>query len=378
MMKFSIEFKKLTEAVNTVSKAVAAKGPNPMLSNLLITVSDGQIRFVGTDQEIMMMSTMDANIEDGGNFTIPAKLIQEILSSLSANSEELVQFELINEESGEMELRCGRSKFTIQKQSTDGFPPVPVLNGEDTVLYEAQCEGLARALKEASLAILKEDGNPAQKSICLDFSDGINPMMASTDNKRLCVTKVKDFQIPETMKQIFIVPARAIGELRSLLDNSGDTIKYGLYKGQLLFSNEKFQLITRLVEGRFPEYKRVLPKESSRSLKVNKKALAQAIKAVLPIARINNIFLVHFDINQNETKLWADAKEQGRAESFVPCELNGEPLSIAFNANFVMDFINVIEDEEVVVEMTSANYPGLFKTGNLDSDFNYVVMPMMQ
>lgn len=376
MMKFSIEFKKLTEAVNTVSQAVAVKGPNSMLANLLVTVADGQIRFVGTDQEIMMMSTMEANIEDGGHFTIPAKLVQEILSSLSANPEDIVEFELLNEESGEMELRCGRSKFTIQIQGTDGFPPVPVLGGDDTVLHEAQCETLARALKEASLAILKEEGNPAQKSICFDFSDGLNPMMASTDNKRLCITKVKDFQIPESMNQMFIVPSRAISELQKLLSNTKDTIKYGLYKGQLLFSTEKFQLITRLVEGKFPEYKRVLPKESSRSLKVNRKDLAKGIKAVMPIAKNSNM-LVHFDINQNETKIWADAKEQGKAESFVPSELQGDPLSIAFNANFVMDFINVIEDEEVVIEMTSANYPGLFKTGNLDSDFNYVVMPMM-
>lgn len=375
MIKFSIEFKTLTDAINTVSKAVAIKGPNPVLSNLLITASDGNIRFVGTDQEIMMISTMNANVEEGGHFTIPAKLIQEIISSLSADSTELVEFELYNEESGEMELRCGRSKFTIQTQSAEGFPPVPVLGGEDTELYETNCENLARALREASLAILKEEGNPVQKSICLDFSDGINAMMASTDNKRLCVTKVRDFQIPETMKQIFIVPARAIAEIQNLLGNS-ETIKYGLYKGQLLFNTEKFLLITRLVEGRFPEYKRVLPKESTRILKVNRKALAQSIKTVKPISRNSND-LVNFDIQANETRVWADAKEQGKAQSFVASELKGEPLSIAFNANFVMDFINVIEDEEVCIELTTQNYPGLFKAGSQDSDFNYVVMPMM-
>ncbi len=375
MMKFSIEFKKLSEAVNTVSKAVAVKGPNPMLSNLLVTAGEGKIRFVGTDQEIMLISTMEANIENEGHFTIPAKLIQEILGSVTIEGNELVEFELINEESGEMELRCGRSKFTIQIQGIDGFPPVPVLGGEDTVLYEAKCEGLSRAFKEASVAMSVEEGNPVQKSICIDFSDGTKPMMASTDNKRLAVTAVRDFEVPETMRQTFIVPSRAIPEIQKLLENN-ETIKFGLYKDQLLFSSDKFQLITRLVEGKFPEYKRVLPKESTRTLKVNRKALAQNIKAVNPISRNSNN-LVHFDINANETKIWADAKEQGRAESFVPSELIGEPISIAFNAKFIVDFINVIDDEEVVVEMTTANYPGLFKTGNLDSEFKYVVMPMM-
>ncbi len=374
-MKFFVEFKKLTDAVNTVSKAVAVKGAKPMLSNLLVTAAEGKIRLVGTDEEIMMISTIDANIEDGGHFTIPAKLIQEILGSVTAESSEPVAFELLNEESGEMELSCGRSKFNIQIQGTDEFPPVPVLGGEDTTLYETKCEGLARALKEAAVAMSSEEGNPVQKSICIDFSSGTKAMMASTDNKRLAVTSVRDFEIPETMKQMFIVPSRAIPELQKLLE-SNETIKFGLYKDQLLFSSEKFQLITRLVEGRFPDYNRVLPKEATRSMKVNRKALAQCLKAVNPISRNSNN-LIHFDIGPNETRVWADAKEQGKAQSFVPSELNGEPISIGFNAKFVGDFINVLDDEEVVIEMTTANYPGLFRPGNLDSEFKYVVMPMM-
>ena len=375
MMKFSVEFKKLTDAVNTVSKAVAVKGTQPMLANLLITASEGKIRLVGTDQEIMMISSIEANVEDGGHFTIPAKLIQEILGSVTAESSESVSFELTNEERGEMELRCGRSKFNIQIQGADEFPPVPVLGGEDTTLYNTKCEGLARALKEASVAMSSEEGNPVQKSICIDFSNGTKAMMASTDNKRLAVTSVRDFEIPETMKQTFIVPSRAIPELQKLLENN-ENVQFGLYKDQLLFSSEKFQLITRLVEGRFPDYNRVLPKEATRTMKVNRKALAQSIKAVNPISRNSND-LVHFDISANETKIWADAKEQGRAESFVPSELNGEPISIGFNAKFVVDFINVLDDEEVILEMTTANYPGLFRPGNLDSEFKYVVMPMM-
>ncbi len=374
-MKFFVEFKKLTDAVNTVSKAVAVKGAKPMLSNLLVTATEGKIRLVGTDEEIMMISTIEANIENDGHFTIPAKLIQEILGSVTAESSEAVAFELLNEESGEMELSCGRSKFNIQIQGTDEFPPVPVLGGEDTTLYETKCEGLARALKEAAVAMSSEEGNPVQKSICIDFSSGTKAMMASTDNKRLAVTSVRDFEIPETMKQMFIVPSRAIPELQKLLE-SNETIKFGLYKDQLLFSSEKFQLITRLVEGRFPDYNRVLPKEATRSMKVNRKALAQCLKAVNPISRNSNN-LIHFDIGPNETRVWADAKEQGKAQSFVPSELNGEPISIGFNAKFVGDFINVLDDEEVVIEMTTANYPGLFRPGNLDSEFKYVVMPMM-
>lgn len=374
MMKFSVEFKKLTDAVNTVSKAVAVKGTKPILSNLLITANDNNLRFVGTDQEIMMISSVEATVEEGGQFTIPAKLIQEILSSVTVEGSAMVNFELLNSETNETELSCGRSKFNIQIQGAEDFPPVPVLGSEDTQLFDAKCEGLARALKEASVAMSVDEGNPVQKSICVDFSNTEQPMMASTDNKRLAVTTVRDVEIPEPLRQNFIVPARAIPELQKLLDGN-DTIKFGLYKDQLLFASEKFQLISRLIEGRFPDYKRVLPHDMKRSVKMNRKDLAQSLKAVNPIAR-NIANLVHFDINVNETKIWADAKEQGRAESFVSSELNGEPISIAFNAKYVNDFINVIDDEEVIIEMTTASYPGLLRPGNLDSEFKYVVMPM--
>ena len=373
-MKFSLDFKNISDAVNTSSKAVDTKGAQPILSNLLITANEGSVRFVGTDQEIMMISTAEANIEEGGQFTIPAKLLQEILSSFTAEGSEKVNFEMLNSETGETEVSCGRSKFNIQIQGVDGFPPVPVIGGEETQLYETKCEGFGRALKEASVAVSSEDGNPVQKAICFDFTDGEKPMMASTDNKRLAATAVRELAVPETMRQIYIVPSRAISELRKLLD-SNENIKFGLYKNQLLFATEKFQLITRLVEGRFPDYKRVLPHEMKRSVKMDKKALAKSLKAVNPMARyVEN--LVHFEINANETKIWADAKEQGRAESFVSSELTGEPISIAFNSKYVSDFINVLDDEEVVIEMTTANYPGLLRPGNLDSEFKYVVMPM--
>lgn len=373
-MKFAVEFKKLSDAVNTVSKAVAVKGTQPILSNLLITANDDNLRFVGTDQEIMMISSVEAIIEEGGQFTIPAKLMQEILSSITAEGTEKVNFELLNGETGETEISCARSKFNIQIQGVEDFPPVPVIGGEETQLYDAKCEGLARALKEAAVAMSTEEGNPVQKGICIDFANPEKPMMASTDNKRLAVTAVRDVEIPEQMHKSFIVPSRTIPELLKLLD-SNENIKFGLYKEQLLFASEKFQLITRLIEGRFPDYNRVLPHDMKRSVKINRKALAQSLKAVNPIARyVSN--LVHFEISANETKIWADAKEQGRAESFVSSELNGEPISIAFNSKYVNDFINVLDDEDVVIEMTTANYPGLLKPGNLDSEFKYVVMPM--
>jgi DNA polymerase-3 subunit beta len=103
--------------------------------------------------------------------------------------------------------------------------------------------------------------------------------------------------------------------------------------------------------------------------------MSQALKAVQPIAR-NRSGLVNLDIGSNETKIWSESKEQGKAEIFVSSELQGEAINIAFNVKFIQDFINVIADEQVILEMTTPSYPGLLKPGNPEADFQYVLMPM--
>lgn len=373
-MRFRTELKNLLEAVGIVSRAVAAKGVKPILANLLITAHDRELRFVGTDQEIMMISTIEADVENEGHFTIPARLLQEILACLPGEDNPQVTFELDNDLANEIVISSGRNRFNLQIQGIDEFPPVPVLEGSDIPYFVISSAPFAKALKEAAIAVALEDGNPVQKSICFDFANHGRPMMASTDSKRLAATVVSELDVPELFRRSYIVPSRAVSELHKLLENN-ETINFGTYKEQLVFSTPQFQLISRLVDGKFPDYNRVLPKESSRTLKIGRRDLSQALKAVAPIAR-NSSGLVHFDVANNETRVWSDAKEQGKAEMFISTELSGEPINIAFNVKFMQDFLGAIIDEEVYLEMTTPSYPGLLRPVNPESEFKYVLMPM--
>ncbi|GAB4267229.1 MAG: DNA polymerase III subunit beta [Candidatus Rifleibacteriota bacterium] len=373
-MKFQLELKSLSEAIGIAGHAVAVRSVRPILSNLLITANGNELRFVGTDLEIMMICKAKARVERNGHFTIPAKLLQEIVSCIPGEPDELVTFEMDPENEISVNITCGRNKFNLQIQGIEDFPPVPVFDGEEIPIFELQSEVFAKALKEASIAMGTEEGNPVQRSICIDFSDEHRPVLVATDSKRLSVARIDNTSVPEAFRNVFIVPARAVHELQKLADST-EKILVGIYKGQLVFTTENFQLITRLIDGRFPDYKRVLPKESSRVLKINRKEFSQALKAVQPIAR-NKSGQVLLEISQNETRVWCETKELGKAEIFVPSELQGEPINIAFNVKFIQDFINVIVDEQVVLGMTTPSYPGLLKPGNPESDFQYVLMPM--
>ena len=375
-MKFQINLKELSEAVSLAAYAVAPKGIKPILANILVLAGEEEVRFVGTDMEIMLIAKVKAQVEQKGYFTIPAKLLQDVVASLALPSEGsgTISFELDVEDESRIRIATGRNNFYLQIQGIEEYPPVPVLEEQDSATFTIESEKFNDAIKEASIAMSNEEGNPVQRGLCVDFSNEQFPIVAATDSKRLAVTAVADLQVPEEFRKVYILPSRAVNELQKLSDSSKE-VNLSLYKEQLVFNTEKFVLITRLVDGRFPDYNRVIPKDPSRKLKVNRKEIAQALKAVLPIAR-NSEHLVNFEISQNETRVWAYSNEQGSAEVFVSSQLDGEPIHIAFNIKYVQDFVGAVTDEEIVIEMTTPVYPGLFKTGNLESHYQYVVMPM--
>ena len=358
-MRFKLELKTLSDAIGIVGKAVATKGVRPILSNLLVVANTEtqKLKLVGTDLEIMMISQVEAAVEESGHFTIPAKLLTEIISSIPADGSETVIFEPNPENENQIQIRVGRNKFNLQIQGIEDYPPVPSLEEEELPTCVISTEILAKGIKEAAIAMGAEDGNPVQRSLCMNLEDGQNPVIVATDSKRLAVTTMPGLDVSDKFKQTFIVPSKAIPELVKLMDGHPE-IKICIYNEQLVFNSDQFTLITRLIDGRFPDYNRVLPKESSRSLRIGKKDLGKALKSVLPIARLSSM-LVHFDISESETRIWAESQEQGLSEVFISSTLQGEPISIAFNVKFVSDFINVIDDEEVVLEMTTQNYPGV-------------------
>lgn len=385
-MKFSLQVKDLVESVTLAAYATAPKASavRMILSNIMLVADEdkNEVKFVGTDLEIMMIATIKTEVESGGYFTIPAKIFNEVANSISVAVKDTTTafFELNPEEGYSLDLTVGRKKFSLQVQSVSDYPPVPVFNCEDEEnsvelqTYALSAKDLLKGIDEASIAISSEESSPVQKSLCMNLTDTQKPILVATDSKRLAVTSIENFAPPEELADTYLIPAKAVEELKKLLGNC-ETIEVGIYNKQLVFGTEKYKLITRLVDGKFPNHERIIPKESSRILKMNKTDLGESLKLVMPIARING-GLVNFDVSENETRLWSDSREEGLAESFVASQLSGEPIKIGFNVRYLQDFINVVEAENVLIEMTTPNYPGLLKPDNPDSHYMYVIMPM--
>ncbi len=371
-MKFVIGYKELSEAVNSVGKAVAVKGVEVVLSNFHITAEDNKLRIVGTNNEVMMLAYLDAEIETGGVFTISAKLLQDFVSSFPSDSNSMVVFELENPEFGLMSIKCGATNFKIQIHGVEDYPPLPVIDTSQGFVINKEI--LQEGIKEAIIGVSSDEGNPVLKSMCFDFENETSPTLVATDSKRLAISRLKGFELPEDLKKTFIVPHKAISEIQRVLDCEGE-VRLAMHGNQLLFSSEKIQFITRLVDGRFPSYEKIIPRDSSRTVKYRRDDLILALRAVGQVAK-NAMGYVALNIKDGETHIWSDAQEFGKCDHTIASELTGEPITMGFNVKFLQDFVNVIQDEEVTLDLTTPHYPGVFKPVNPEAGFKYILMPM--
>ncbi len=374
-MKFQVQLKSLTDALGVVGRAVAGRGTRPILANFLFDVEGEEIRLVGTDLEIMMFSRLPAKVEMGGRFTVPAKLLLEVVTSLPSSSEtEFLDVKLVDGVENVIQLLCGRTKINLQIQGVEDFPPIPEIEGAEFPSFKISAEELKGKLKEVAIAIGGEEGNPSQRAVCLSFHPEAHLTMISTDSKRLAITRMEKLSFPKEFERSFLLPGRAVPEIQKLLE-AEDSLGIGFFQSQLLFSNSKFQLLSRLIDGKFPDYNRVLPKECTRRLFFKRKEFVPALKTVMPLAK-HSSSMVRLDMGANETRLWSESREEGMSEAFISSRLEGEPVSIAFNAFFLLEFMNVVNEESVVLEMTTPSYPGVLKPEAPGFQFTYVVMPM--
>lgn len=374
-MKIKLKLKPFSEAISTVARATGGKNLKPILANVLLAAEDGEMRLIGTDMEIMVTSRLKAEVEASGKCTISAKLLSELVSSFPSDSDSAnIQFLQEEGQDNVILMKSGKVKSNLQIQGIEEYPPIPVLEGETFPRFDFNSSILAKAIKEVFIAVGVDDSsNPTQKSVCFSFTGG-DLRLVATDSRRLAVTKIQNISYPPEFERNFLVPSRAISEIVKLLESCA-TVNVGMFKEQLIFTTPSFVLLTRLYDGKFPDYQRILPKEFSRKVALNHKEFVQGLKSINPIAR-HGSQMVRFDVGPNETRLWSTSPEEGTSEVFLNSRLEGEPISIAFNVKFIHDFLGVVDTDEVSLEMTTPSYPGVLKPISPDNQFNYVVMPM--
>lgn len=369
-MKATIERATLLKSLGHVQSVVERRNTIPILSNVLIEASDnGAIRLTATDLDLQIVETIAGDVEIPGATTVSAHTLFEIARKLPEGSQ--VQ---LNAADGRMAVNAGRARFSLATLPRDDFPMIA--EGELPTSFELPAASLIQIIDKTRFAISTEETRYYLNGIFLHVTDDADPMLkaAATDGHRLARVTLPRPAGAEGMPDV-IVPRKCVAELRKLLDESGsNAIQIDLSASKIRFTFDSAVLTSKLIDGTFPDYSRVIPTANDKLLKIDPKSFSEGVDRVATIAT-EKTRAVKMALDKDKITLSVTSPENGTAAEEVPGSYSDDGFEIGFNARYLLDILGEIEGDTVELHLADASAPTLIRE-NDKSPALYVLMPM--
>jgi DNA polymerase-3 subunit beta len=361
-MKFSVAKDKLLEGLQTVQNVVSTRTTLPILSNVLIRAENGALHLTTNDLDVGMSCSVEAKIEKPGGTTIPARRLAGIAKELPA-SEVSVEVDGKNVAS----LRCGPSFFKMLCLPEDEFPALPKL--EKAKAFTLQQKVLKDALRKTSYGISTDETRYVLNGILFSFKENKLTLVA-TDGRRLALVDL-EAEFPRSNEVDVVIPAKCITELQRLLGEEGE-VKLAVGENHVSFEAGGKLLVSKLIEGNYPNYRQVIPAESRERITIERELLLNAVRRVslLSSEKSNSVKLI---FTKNNLEIAANTPEIGEAHESLAISFKGKDFSVAFNPIFLQDPLRNLTEDEIHLEVSDEMSPGVIKIG---TPFLYVLMPM--
>lgn len=363
-MKLSAAREALLRPLQAVIGVVERRQTMPILANVLLIAKDGELSVTATDLEVELVANTEVNVESGGEVTVPGRKLLDICRALPEDAEVSIS------QSGEkLVVKSGRSKFTLTTLPAAEFPTVDDINAGHSVTV-AQAV-LGRILDKTHFSMAQQDVRYYLNGLLLETGDKLLRAVA-TDGHRLALCEVALDDGKATQQQV-IVPRKGVLELQRLMSGEGElTIELGTNHVRIQLDGIRFT--SKLIDGRFPEYERVIPQDTSNALSADRGVFKSALQrtAILSNEKYRGIRLI---IRDNNMVLQTHNPEQEEAEEELEIEYSGDEIEIGFNVNYLLDALNAIETDEVSLAVVDGNSSCLIREPGRD-DCKYVVMPM--
>lgn len=356
--------KDLYHGVQTVSRAIAGRSAWPILNNVLICSEDGHLKLTAFDLELGMECTVPATIEQPGSMTVPAKLLTEVLATLPESN---VQISV--DEQNVVNVKCEKSDYTILGLPAEEFRPLPDV--PDNHSFQINQSALHEMIRQTIFAV-SPDESRAILTGTLMILTGDEMKFVSTDTYRLALrtSNVEN----ATGEATCIVPRRALDELNRLLEDDDSPVSISIADSQIKFVANGVIIVSRLIEGQFPNYDRVIPKEYQKKLTVPTDEFLSKVRRASIVAR-ENANRVLFRTEDDKLTLSAQSGDVGKAYEELEIVKEGDDLEIAFNAKYLTEFLSVVGTEGIFIEHAGGASAGLMKPVGKDN-YLYVLMPM--
>jgi DNA polymerase-3 subunit beta len=366
-MNLTIAKDQIIAGLQAVQNVVSTRTTLPILSNVLMRASEGKVEFTATDLDVTVACSVEAKVSKAGATTVPVKKLFGIVRELNGG-----EIEIETDEKNVTSIRSGSSFFKIHGLAAEEFPPMPKFKDDKKV--GLQQETVRAMLKKTSFAVSTDESRYVLNGIFISLKDGKMTLVA-TDGRRLALVD-EEVEISEKSAGEFIVPAKAISELNRLLQDKGEVeLKFGENQSSFALKNEKgfsVLLITKLIEGNYPNYRQVIPGEAKERIPINREELLQALRRaeIMTSEKANSVKLT---FGRNQLAITANSPEVGEARETLAVNYKGKEMAIAFNPRYLIDPLSALSEDEVFIELIDELSPGVLK---INGPFLYVVMPM--
>lgn len=370
-MRVTLERTNLLKSLNHVHRVVERRNTIPILSNVLISADGSELQMKATDLDIEIFEKVPAMVEQAGTTTVPAHMFYEIVRKLPDGSEVMLA---MDGDSGAMRVTAGRSRFTLQTLPATDFPDITA--GEFSHSFAIPAARLGSLIEHTQFAISTEETRYYLNGIFFHaVEDGGTLMLraVATDGHRLARAQIEAPSGCEGMPDV-IVPRKAVGEIQKLVEDEEATVEIELSDTKIRIKVGHVMLTSKLIDGTFPDYNRVIPAANDKQLVMDKAAFASAVDRVSTISSERGR-AVKLQLDGGQLVLTVNNPDSGTATEELPVGYEADPLEIGFNSRYLLDIAGQLSGEETVFMLADPGSPTLIR-GSGDESAIFVLMPM--
>ena len=370
-MKFIVASGELQKALNTVSGVISSSQSRPILENYLFELEENNLKITASDGETTLVTTLEVKSDDTGKFAVPAKIFQDFVKTYNEQPLTLSVKEATDGNGSLLEILDEKDNFAVALDNADDYPELPEFDASQSVKISGGI--LSEALTNTLFATSNDSLRPVMTGVLFQFGEN-ETNFVSTDSHRLVVYKRTDL-IAEPME--FIMPKKPLTIFKNILNNANEdvTIEFNEVMAKFSFGNNIW--ICRLIDGKYPNYVAVIPKENPNVLTINRNLLLNAIRRA-SIMSNKSTNQIRFKLSANILHLHAeDTEYANKADMQVPCDYNGEDINIGFSSKFLTEMLSVLSSDDVTMRFSQANKPGILKpVDGLDEEESILMLSM--
>lgn len=364
-MKFSVLQENLQSALSVLSRAIASRSSLPVLSNVLIIANKSGVELQATNLEIAISYSIGAKVEKEGKLSVPARLFSELVAQLPA---------------GKIQLTADKDNLTVQTDNINStlngiaaseFPQIPKISPKATLKIPA--DTFSKALSTVTIAASLDESRPVLAGVYMSFNKG-GLTLAATDSYRLAENTI---DIENRYEQNIIIPLRTAQEIQRAAgsdEQSGD-IELQIGESEIAFHFGDIVITSQLIEGKYPDYTKIIPDKSNTNLIIDRQNLLNNVKLASIFAQ-SSAHTIQLSVTKNNLKLHTTAAHVGTNDATVECKTTGNNLEISLNAKYLLDVLQNLETNEVNLEFNSKLDPILIKPNQKDTKYLHIIMPL--